>query len=104
MIRDEDFEKLKKRVEKLEEVVSPKRQVIPDSKGFKGLNGGFRFLIKNNFFNTPKSVEEIKRELDRESYFYPYTSVSKVAIDFVKLKRILTRIKEDDVWKYVIRK
>lgn len=102
MVTDEEFQELKKRVKKLEETIFLKKEV-PKSLKFKGLSGGIRFLIANGFFEVPKSVEEIKKELDRENYYYPYTSIHKIMKDFVK-RKTLTRFKETDVWKYVIRK
>jgi hypothetical protein len=102
MVTDEGFKKLEERVKKLEERIFIEKKV-PKADKFKGLSGGIRFLINNNFFDVPKSVEEIKKELDREGYFYPYTSIHKIMIDFVK-KRTLTRIREADIWKYVTRK
>jgi len=55
--------------------------------------------------DTPKSVKEIQEELRKEKYHYPYDSVSKLlSVDFMKRQKIVTRIKENNVWKYVVRK
>lgn len=102
MLTEKEFEELKERVRKLEEKIFVKKENLK-LENFKGLVGGINFLIKNGFLDVPKSVEEIKNELDRESYYYPYTSIHKTMIDFVK-KKILTRFREIDIWKYVIRK
>jgi hypothetical protein len=96
------LESFEKRIKILEEKILIKKE-IPKSKEFIGLSGGIRFLIRNGFLETPKSLEEIKKEMDRENYYYPYSSISKILGDFVT-KKILTRFKEADVWRYVVRK
>jgi len=55
--------------------------------------------------DTPKSVKEVQEELRKEGYHYSYESVDKLLrVDFMTKRKILTRIKENNVWKYVIRK
>jgi hypothetical protein len=72
---------------------------------FKGLSGGIEYLISKGVLDTPKSVKEIQEELRKEKYHYPYDSVSKLlSVDFMKRQKIVTRIKENNVWKYVVRK
>ncbi len=91
-----------KRISKLEEkkIKSPINIVK-----FSGLNGGINLLIKNEFFNIPKSLIETKNELARESYHYGAGAIAKaLSVYFVKNKKILTRVKENKIWKYVIRK
>ena len=98
-----DFNKLEERVKKLEKAIFVKKQLPKIN--FKGLSGGINLLIKNQFFNSPKSVEETRVDLAREGYHYSRPSVDKLLrIDFVKNKKILTRIKEGKLWKYVLRK
>jgi len=74
-------------------------------KKYSGLSGGIDLLIDNNFLNKPKDVNEIVSELKRENFHYPKNSIGKIlSVDFTKKKRILTRIKEDKVFSYVVRK
>jgi hypothetical protein len=76
-----------------------------DENDFKGLIGGIRFLISKGFLNDPKSVKEIQGELKKEGYHYGEKSVSKILIiDLMQKRKIITRVEEDNVWKYVLRK
>lgn len=98
------LEELDERTKKLESLVE-KEPPKKEDKKFSGLTGGIKFLIKSGFFVHPKSVEEVKTELEREGYYYPYTSVDKILrVNFTKNKKILTRLKANKVWKYVQRK
>lgn len=93
-----------KRISELEKAVFVEK-VEPKEKEFKGLSGGIEYLISRGLLNTPKSVKEIQEELKKEGYHYPYKSITKLlSVDFMTKRRILTRIKENGVWKYVIRK
>lgn len=93
-----------KRISELEKAIFVKK-AKPKVQNFKGLSGGIRFLIAKEFLNTPKSVKEIQEELGKEGYHYPYSSVNKLLqVNFMKRQKILTRIKENKVWKYVIKK
>jgi len=72
---------------------------------YSGLNGGIRLLIQNGFFNELKSLIEVKNELEREGYHYPKASIAKaLSINFVRKLKVLTRVKENKIWKYVVRK
>lgn len=75
------------------------------SDNYKGVGGGIRLLIDNDFFSKPKSLGDIKKELEREGY-YPSKETLSTALrrDFVKTKKVLTRIEQEDGWGYVIRK
>ena len=94
------------RIKKLESSLFPNQnQVLEQTKHFQGLSGGIRFIIKNGFLAQPKRLSEIQKELQRESYYFSTPSVDKILrIDFTREKKILTRIEEDKVWKYIIRK
>ena len=100
------FEKIEKRINALENKSSEQKEEIKKVKeDFSGLAGGIRFLIKNNFLDSPKSVSEIYEELKKEKYHYPKKSAEKLlSVNFMKSQKILNRVKEDHVWKYVIRK
>lgn len=96
-----------KRLQKMEDILFSKedQKIKPTPKGYKGLGGGIRFLIDNGFLNEPKTANEIMEELKREGYHHSISSISKMlSINFTKNKKILNRIKEDDSWKYVLRK
>jgi hypothetical protein len=75
------------------------------SNNYKGLVGGITLLIDNGFFISPKTANEVHAELKKETYYYSIQSVdSSLRKDFVSRKKILTRIQEGKVWKYVLRK
>jgi len=100
----EDHEERIKRLEgkKVSEKIEVTKAKTED---FKGLAGGIRLLIKNNFFNEPKSLNEIIVELKREGYHNSKARVaSTLSVTFTKSQKVLNRIKEDKVWKYVLRK
>lgn len=101
------FEEIEKRLDSLEDKNLDKKKETNTNgkKDFSGLAGGIRFLIKNSFLNSPNSVSEIYDELKRENYHYSKKAVEKLlSVNFMKSQRILTRVKEDKKWKYVIRK
>jgi len=107
-----EFEKVWKKIRELEQeknlrIVSKtsKDKFVKTKKDYNGLAGGIRLLIDENFLNVPKSVKEIQEELKRQGYYHSKTSVAKLlSVDFMKKKRIITRIDENKRWKYVIRK
>ncbi len=83
----------------------PKQKKQEPNKDYKGLSGGIRFLIDNNFLNELKTASEIMAELKREGYHHSLPSLSKMlSVNYTKNKKILNRIKEMGVWKYVLRK
>jgi len=97
---------LEKRIAKIEKVVFGKKtKSVPSKKSFAGLVGGIDLLIENEFFNKPKLVTEVQDELRKESYFHTLQATdTALRRSYVKTKKILTRIKIDGVWQYVIRK
>ena len=112
MIRmsDEIYKKVQeheKRLAQIEKYIFSKdvTKIKPTHNNFKGLAGGIRFLIHNGFFNKLVSVKEITEKLKREGYHHSTAPISKMlSINFTKNQKILNRIKEDGVWKYVLRK
>ena len=96
------------RIRKLEEKIGqPNSSNIKQDKikEFKGLVGGINFILENGFLRNLKSVDEIWNELKKEGYNYPKTSVTKILnVNLVNKKKILSRIKENNIWKYAIRK
>jgi hypothetical protein len=94
-----------KRISELEKATFVEKVTPKKEQEFKGLSGGIQFLISKGFLDTPKSVKEIQEELRKEGYHYPYESIGKLlSVDFMSKRKILTRVKENNVWKYVIRK
>ena len=59
-------------------------------------------LKKENFFNEPKTLSNIKERLAENGLIYPVTSLSGILIGLVK-KRELGRIKTGKIWGYVNR-
>jgi len=70
---------------------------------YSGLKGGIEFLIDNTFLSNLKSAKEVQEELKKENYFHSKESVDK-RLRFLVTKKILTRIKEDKIWKYAVRR
>jgi hypothetical protein len=100
----DDFEN---RLKKIEEFLFSNQTKIENdvSKDYKGLVGGIRFLIGSGFLNQPKSVNEIREELKKESYHYTTAGIAcTLSETFTKSQKILNRIKEDKIYKYVVRK
>jgi hypothetical protein len=83
----------------------PKQKKQESQRAYKGLSGGIRFLIDNNFFNEPKKASNVMAELKREGYHHSLAPISKMlSVNYTKSKKILNRIKENNVWKYMLRK
>lgn len=104
---DEEIKKIledhEKRIKSLESLLPKEKQQA--SKCYKGLAGGIRYLIDHGFLGQHKTVNEIMVELKREGYHHSVASVSKMlSVNFIKNNKDLNRIKEDGVWKYVLRK
>lgn len=96
------------RVTALEKIInkeSVKSNESNDAKSdFSGLRGGIRYLISQNFLNQPKAVKDVQEELIKEGYHYSIQSVDKTLRDLHQKNKILTRVNEANVWKYVVRK
>ncbi len=100
----EDYEK---RLKKIEGVLfaEKKSSTISSKRDYKGLVGGIRLQIDNGFLRKPRTVDEIKSELEREGYYYTFEGVASTLSErFLKGERTLARRKENDKWKYVLRK
>lgn len=82
-----------------------KNAELEGEKSYKGLAGGINLLLDEHFFDTPKSKAETREQLALKGYHHPEGAVqAALARDFMKKKRILTRIDEGNIYKYVIRK
>lgn len=83
---------------------SDESQSFSDS-NFKGLKGGIELLISQGFLDNPKNAKEVTEELKKEGYFNQKEAVdTALRRDFVLKKKTLTRIKQDKLWHYVIRR
>lgn len=103
---EERITSLENRLNKVEDVIFAKQDQQPlVKKKYEGLTGGIKMLIDSNFLDEPKSAREIADELTREGYYNVKESVDKLLrVDFLKNKKIIMRIKDGKVWKYVKRK
>ena len=100
------IKELEKRITRLEKIVlGTKKQNTSSKISHKGLVGGITLLIENGFFKKPKLVTEVQDELQKEGYFRPIQSTDTILRrDMVNRKKMLTRIKINGVWQYVLRK
>ncbi len=73
------------------------------TKNFTGLKGGIKFQIDEGFLKELRTAKEVHFELKKESYFHSIESVDR-RLRFLVTKKILTRIKEDKIWKYAVRR
>ena len=106
MIDEKRIGEIERRLENIEKIVFSEKEKKKWSKvDHSGLRGGIRLLIDNGFFNQLRTVNEVSNELKREGYHYPLPSVSKaLSVDMTNKQKVLNRTKEEDIWKYVIRK
>ena len=89
----------------LQSIKQPSKQklVLQKIDNYAGLRGGINFLINNDYFTKLKTTNEVQAELKKENYFHSIQSVDK-RLRFLVSKKILTRIKEENVWKYAKRR
>lgn len=100
---DDHETRLRKLEKKQPSLEAKKTKLI--TKDYSGLSGGIRLLIKNGFFKSPKSANEIKNELKREGYQNKIAPISKaLSVNFTKKQKILSRIRDGNIWKYILRK
>jgi len=96
---------LEKRIRNLEKAVFNKKGKKENASNYKGLTGGINFLIDHGFFKKLVPVSDVHKELKKEGYVYSLQAVDTILRrDFVHKKKILTRDKENGVWKYALRK
>ena len=83
-----------------------KKEVKAENLGdYSGLKGGINSIIKGGFINTPRSRDEIHTELARLGYHYSRAAMqTALNRDFMQKKRLITRIKEGKLYKYVVKK
>jgi len=98
---------LEERVSDLEKAVfGSKKPIIKNTDDkYKGVAGGLTLLLENGFFKKPVLVSEVQDELKKEGYFTSIQATDTLLRrGMVKRKKVLTRVKVDGVWQYVIRK
>lgn len=62
-------------------------------------------LVDDHIFDQPITFQEIQKELERRGhYFKPATIYPCLTRDFMKKRKILTRIGKKGEWRYVLRK
>jgi len=95
----DDFEK---RIKNLEEKVNFKEKI--KGKGdndLAGVSKGVSELLKEDFFDTPKKIEEIISELERKGFFGERQKIdSSIRKTFFGAKKILDRMKKGCSWAY----
>lgn len=100
-----------KRIEKLEKAVFGKME---NSKGknkkpkkedsFSGPTGGLRFLISKNYFTKKRSLAEVKKEMEKNSYIYSDQAVQMALGRNSKVGGPLVSLKDGGKKAYVERK
>lgn len=101
----EEFEKIWRKIKELETKTGSSSEKVLNSTPLKGIPGGIKNIIEEGFFDTPKEIKLIVSELNLKGYFAPRETIDcTVRRDFFKNKGILTRIKKEGVWKYVLKK
>jgi len=64
----------------------------------------FHFLIFSGFFKNPKSINEIKSEIDEKGLSLKLSSIRKILNEKFLETEIIQKIPVDTKWKYVILK
>lgn len=68
----------------------------------RGPIGHIRHLKDEGFFNNKRIIGDIQNKLEEKGHIYALTSLSPALIRLVRA-RVLGRLKEGGVWKYVNR-
>jgi len=95
------------RLNKLEKKVfgsgAKKKEKIDEEK-FLGISGGLRFLVSKGFFNSKRTLAEIKIELNKNNYFSSIQAVQTALNRFSKPGGLLISFKEGGKKFYAKRK
>src|SRR5690348_12508318 len=78
------------------------KRVSETKKGKMSIGDMILELKEEGFFDSPKSLIEIKNSLSAKGGIYEVTTLSASVIRLVR-KRILGRVKQDSKWMYVKR-
>ena len=105
-IYSKKMKELEQRISKLEKVVFDiKEPKIKKTIKYEGLVGGIKLLVDKGFFKKPVMVTEVQDALQKEGYFRPIQSTdATLRKEMAQRKKILTRVKLNGVWHYVIKK
>lgn len=90
---------LEKRVDALEKQKPKQAKKLKKEDEFKGLAGAIFDLIQESFFDKPRELNEIQKQLKANGVFYPVTSYPDSLLRLVRKKK-LRRINEKG-WRYV---
>ncbi len=102
---DSRLREVEKFIAKSKDTAHRKEGKAEDAEDYGGLKGGINSIIKDGFINTPRSRDEIHTELARLGYHYSRAAMqTALNRDFMKKKRLITRIKEGKIYKYVVKK
>ncbi|MCX6777702.1 MAG: hypothetical protein NT157_02345 [Candidatus Micrarchaeota archaeon] len=82
--------------------VQPSDESTRKGKRSDSLGAQLMQLKFEGFFDTPRRIVDVEKELKRKAYHYPLPSISTTLIRQVK-KGTLGRIKEHNKWSYVKR-
>jgi hypothetical protein len=90
--------------------ISEKRDARPAQKRKAGKKGGGKAksgptgliaqLGDEGYFKAKRTIGEIRKKLEEGGHIYPLTSISPILTRLTK-RRVLRRLKENNVWKYV---
>jgi len=101
----EKFEEIERRLDILEGKKIKKDSKKIKQKPLKGIPKGVISIIEEGFLDTPKDINKIKGELNRKGYFASREIIDRtIRRDFFQKKGILSRIKENKKWNYVVKK
>lgn len=111
LVTNDDFQDLKKRLEKLESAVfgneSRKKEAEPPSsanKSYDGAKGGVLFLIDKEFFEKPTTASQVKISMAEHGYNYR-RQVIQTTLNRLSVKNgPLTAMKEGKTKVYARRK
>ena len=105
----EILEKQNKKIDEILKKISStqkENKIKPQKKIVKTKKESVFSLIENlkqeNFFDTPRSLKEIQKELQKLNYHYEVTSLTNPLQRLVR-QRVLGRILEKGKWAYVKR-
>lgn len=106
---DKEIINLIKRVEKLEATVfaSSTKKFVSRSKkelNYEGPTGGIKILIDKGFFNTKRTLAEIRAKMAENSYHYSIQAAQTALNRLSKLTGPIVALKEGGKKAYVKRK
>lgn len=102
---DSRLREVEKFVAKSKNTEHRKETKVENADDYGGLKGGINSIIKDGFISIPRSRDEIHTELARLGYHYSRAAMqTALNRDFMKKKRLITRIKEGKIYKYVVKK